>query len=57
MFKHAYWYLNPWVNTDVIAILRHDLRPAERGLFREGGEAIWSFPKNYPEQIGAILAK
>ncbi|MEM7146972.1 MAG: alpha/beta hydrolase [Verrucomicrobiota bacterium] len=54
-FGHSYWYANPWVNTDVIAILAGDRTPSERALVREEGEALWTFPEDYPERVKAIV--
>jgi esterase/lipase superfamily enzyme len=51
IWSHGYWYLNPWVNMDVIAQLRYGLAPEDRGLVREDGEAVWSFPRDYPDRI------
>ena len=51
LFAHSYWYNNPWVSSDVIMLLRYDLPPAERGLERGNGDAIWDFPDDYPERV------
>ena len=48
IFSHGYWYGNPWVNMDVINVLRTNASPGDRALFREPGEALWSFPRDYP---------
>jgi esterase/lipase superfamily enzyme len=55
LFAHSYWYANPWVNTDVIAILAGDLKPGERGLVREEDQALWAFPEDYPARVEAII--
>jgi hypothetical protein len=52
---HSYWYANPWVNTDVIAVLVGDRKPEDRGLVREENQALWAFPENYPERVEAII--
>ena len=52
---HSYWYANPWVNTDVIAVLAGDRRPPDRGLYREEGQALWVFPDDYKERVEAII--
>lgn len=57
LFSHAYWYLNPWVNMDVIQVMRTNATPGERGLIREDGEALWSFPKDYPARIREIAER
>jgi esterase/lipase superfamily enzyme len=55
LWAHGYWYLNSWVSMDVIALLGRDLAPVDRGLVREAGEAIWSFPSDYPQRIRAVI--
>jgi esterase/lipase superfamily enzyme len=57
LWAHGYWYLNPWVNMDVISFLAHDLTPVDRALVREEGEAIWSFPKDYPQRIREVWSR
>ena len=49
LFTHSYWYMNPWVNQDVINLLRTNAPASDRGLVREKDGALWGFPKNYPE--------
>ena len=43
-----------FVTTGVENSLRHDLAPAGRGLVREGNEALWRFPHDYPQRARAI---
>lgn len=52
---HAYWYLNSWVNTDVIAILSGRLSPEDRGLVWDEEAAQWVFPEDYPDRIARII--
>jgi hypothetical protein len=56
-FGHMYWYKNSWVSSDIILALKYGLRPAERGLVREGGEALWSFPEDYPRRAKAAVER
>ncbi len=61
LYSHGYWFGNAWVSSDVIAQLRFDLPPGERGLVRsEDGDGnidpVWEFPRNYPEQIRAVYS-
>jgi esterase/lipase superfamily enzyme len=55
IWAHAYWYLNPWVNNDVITLFRYGLQPGERALERAEDGALWTFPRDYPESITEIL--
>ncbi|MHC4339810.1 MAG: alpha/beta hydrolase [Planctomycetota bacterium] len=55
-YGHMYWYQNSWVLSDLIIVLKHRLAPAERGLVRAEGEAMWSFPEDYPERVRKIVA-
>ncbi len=57
IWSHGYWYLNPWINQDVIVLLRTNAPPADRGLVREEGEAIWSIPRDYPRRVGPIAGR
>ncbi len=54
--KHAYWYSNPWVSSDVILQFLSHERPDKRGLIRRPGDKpIWYFPKDYPERVRAAM--
>ena len=54
---HRYWFQNSWILSDIILAFRHDLGPAGRGLVREKDEALWRFPRDYPERARAIAAR
>lgn len=53
IWAHSYWYLNPWVSSDLILLLRHDLPPERRGLV-PGKDGPWTFPDDYPARAAAI---
>jgi len=54
---HGYLRESPWVSSDVIMTLLYDLSPEDRGLVHRPGSPIWAFPPDYPERLGASLAR
>mgnify|MGYP001826031493 FL=1 len=52
---HGYLRESPWVSSDVVLSLRYDLSPQERGLVRDPGSPVWTFPDDYLERAGAAL--
>jgi len=52
---HGYWYANDWVLTDLLAVLRWQIRADQRGLVQKPGRARWYFPKDYPTRINAAV--
>lgn len=51
MKGHGYWYANPWVNNDILALFKFQLPPAQRGLLRQPGQGQnYYFPEDYPER-------
>ena len=56
---HSYFHVDPWVSSDVIMTLRFGpaAPPQERGLVKEDGDYLWSFPKDYPERARAAAAR
>jgi len=64
IFSHSYWFGNAWVSTDVLAQIRHELRPGERGLIQvtrddDGGllDPVWIFPRDYDDRVIEIFAE
>ena len=65
IFSHAYWYGNPWVSTDLIASIRSDRTPGQRGLQRrpapnnadEPQDPVWRFPRDYPQRVRAMFSQ
>ncbi len=54
IYSHSYWYMNPWVSSDVILLLRRDLPPDRRALVPSPKGPGWTFPPDYPERATAI---
>lgn len=52
---HGYFRKSPWVSSDVLLTLMHDLPPAERGLALAADRPIWTFPEDYNERLWAAL--
>jgi esterase/lipase superfamily enzyme len=52
---HDYFRSSPWVSSDILATLRYDLPPAERGLVRAPGSPVWGFPEDYVERLREAL--
>jgi esterase/lipase superfamily enzyme len=55
-WAHKYWYRNTWVSSDLLEVLRDGAPPAARGLVPVRGGALWAFPPDYPERLGAACA-
>jgi esterase/lipase superfamily enzyme len=53
---HSYFRDSPLVSSDILATLRYDLGPAERGLVQDRETGIWGFPPDYLERLeGAVF--
>ncbi len=50
-WAHRYWYLNPWVSSDLLGVLRHRMPPAQRGLTPSEDGTMWEFPADYVERV------
>jgi len=48
---HGYFRNSPWASSDILTSLRYGLGPAERGLIREGGSPVWTFPPDYVARL------
>jgi hypothetical protein len=44
---HGYFRDSPLVSSDLLATLRYDMGPSQRGLARIGDSPIWTFPADY----------
>lgn len=44
---HSYFRDSPLVSSDLLATLRYDLSPAERGLVQNPETGVWEFPPDY----------
>jgi esterase/lipase superfamily enzyme len=54
---HGYFRSSPWVSSDILMEMMHDLAPEQRGLVLNSGEAIWTFPPDYIERLRKVLNK
>ena len=53
--SHAYFRKSPWVSSDILTLLAHDLEPAARGLDKDSGRLVWTFPDDYVERARSSL--
>lgn len=51
IWAHRYWYANPWVSGDMIAVMRQGRAARERGLVATRDGALWAFPREYAERF------
>ena len=54
---HGYFRKSPWVSSDVLMTIMHDLTPIDRGLVRDDDSFIWTFPPNYIQHLQKALKK
>lgn len=57
LYDHSYWYTNPWVSSDIILMLRHDLPPQRRALVPASNAppgTAWAFPGDYRQRAANI---
>lgn len=52
---HSYFRDSPWVSTDLLVTLLHDLRPADRGLAQDPASGIWGFPEDYLARVARAI--
>ena len=52
---HAFFRTSPWASSDIFLSLLTPLRAAERGLVRREGDAVWTFPADYPQKLPLIV--
>ena len=52
---HGYFRDSPLVSSDLLATLRYDLGPAQRGLARVADSPIWTFPDDYLQRLEAAV--
>jgi esterase/lipase superfamily enzyme len=52
---HAYFRNSPWVSSDILMTLMHDLDPDKRGLVRLPDRPVWRFPEDYIRRLRAAL--
>jgi esterase/lipase superfamily enzyme len=51
---HSFFRTSPWASSDIFISVLTKYKPEQRGLEREEGKAVWTFPSNYPERLSAI---
>jgi hypothetical protein len=54
---HSYFHDNPWVSSDLMLYLRTGATAEERGLVRDMDTGFLVFPKDYEEQLPAIVER
>ena len=53
---HAYFLSSPLVSSDIMVMLDHDLNAAQRGLERQPGVPVYSFPDDYLDRLVRAVA-
>ena len=54
---HSYFRDSPLVSSDLLATLRYELPPAQRGLVQDPDTGIWEFPPDYLARLqGSIVS-
>jgi len=48
---HSYFRDSPLVSSDILATLRYELSPAQRGLAQDPETGVWEFPPDYLAQL------
>ncbi len=51
---HRYFLRSPWVAGDVLLLLGAGMVPDDRGLERQQGSVVWSFPPDYLDRLPEI---
>jgi hypothetical protein len=54
---HAYFRQTPWTSSDILATLRFDFKPGERGLELANGWPIWAFTPDYIDRLRTAVVK
>ncbi len=52
---HSYFRDSPLVSSDVLATLRYEFSPADRGLVQDPETGVWAFPPDYLERLEAAV--
>src|SRR5262249_24828713 len=55
MRGHGYWVANERISSDVMLSMIYPFDPAWRGLYHSPGQAMWTFPDDYPRRVGDAL--
>lgn len=54
---HGYFRNSPWVSSDVLMTLLYGLAPGDRGLVRQNGTPLWTFPPDYIQRLRDALGE
>jgi esterase/lipase superfamily enzyme len=52
---HSYFRDSPLVSSDVLATLRYELSPAQRGLVQDPETGVWEFPADYLDRLESAI--
>jgi esterase/lipase superfamily enzyme len=52
---HSYFRDSPLVSSDVLATLRYDLTPGQRGLTQDPETGVWEFPADYLSRLESVI--
>lgn len=52
---HSYFRDSPLVSSDVLATLRYELAPAQRGLVQDAETGVWEFPPDYLARLESAI--
>ncbi len=54
---HSFFRTSPWASSDIFLSLLTSLTAKERGLLRQEGKSVWTFPPDYPQRLAVITAR
>ena len=55
---HSYFRDSPWVSSDMLTYLAHNVGPARRGLVKAADDVpVWTFPPDYIERLRKVLVE
>lgn len=54
---HSFFRTSPWASSDIFLSLLTSLNAKERGLMRQEGKTVWTFPPDYPQRLAGITAE
>ncbi len=56
--SHAFWYDDPWVSSDILAMFLFNVAPQQRGLEPQAGPIgvrFWTFPPDYDARVIELM--
>ena len=57
--SHDFWYVHPWISSDILTLFLFHKRPADRGLVeavKDNNIRYWTFTPDYQERIIDIIS-